>query len=353
MASHRLHNPTPARRDGFTLVELLVVILILIALISITGVAVSRAFQQGKRAATSSLMRGISIAIEQFEADFDYLPPLLHEDPSAGASDDRLAVTTSLDDAGVKLGRQRFYSVLTLPIYLVGVGPLSGVDSDDPARHDGVEGPGFHDPGPDRSWGGARDRDTQRPIRTGRVYGPYMDTASGSGQFFARVDEDAPFSLRDGFVSEDAGLPSETTDALFKEEFEGFFVFLDAWGKPIRYYRNWPTRDRDNPDEFALDRVPVELLDPDVLENWSAGQPLSTRFDRDLLGAGYALLSAGSDEIFADADPQLPSGSEENLGFVTEEIASDFSNQDRFQALSGEEFDFLFETIRDNVRVLP
>jgi len=349
-------SPDIPRRSAFSLIELLVVILVLLALITIISVAASRVFVAGKSAATESFMRGVSISIDQFNADFGYYPPMLYEEPLEEGQSDRLAVATSLTDAGVRLGRQRFYSVLTLPVYLVGVGPLAGTegDNDDPARHDGVEGPGFRDPGPDKSWGGARDRSNQRPERSGRVFGPYMDTASGSGDFFARITPDLEASTRDPFVFEDGGQPQTLADEEFKDRFEGFFVFLDAWGQPIRYYKDWPIRDPANPNEFSFARTPIELLDAEVIDEWDGGEELPVRFDRNLLAAEYALLSGGPDQSFADADPTPPASNSQNLGFVTEEIAFDYDNiEGRLGNLTPETRVFLTETIADNVRVLP
>ncbi len=291
-------------RPGFTLVEVLVVISVIAVLISILGVAFSGALSSSRNVATQSLLRSVQIGIEQFKTDFGYLPPLV--DGSKHTLD-------SIDDPMDKreeLINHRYQSIYSLTVYLLGVGELAPYDAslgpnDDPDRHDGVQGPGIRDPGPDRSWGGARERDNHRPPRTGRTFGPYIDIGDGEGVLrrVTQADLNVPAGamLPDFFADGDE-------DGSGADGVGDLFVITDRWNRPIRYYKDWPTRqDNNGVIEPSLDLIPIELRNVQSLRQHLATPRAGviraeTQLDQNLLRAPYALLSAGPDADFGDTD---------------------------------------------------
>ncbi|TVQ32852.1 MAG: type II secretion system protein [Phycisphaeraceae bacterium] len=337
MRSSRSTSRITTKRPGaFTLIELLVVIVIIGLLATLIVVAVASAIARGRDAGTEQFLRSVAFSAEQFEADFGYHPPLMHD--AIDNSLPGLLTEAHRQDAVRLLEEQRFNSIFTLPVYLVGVGRLhpDGADlsnpdddgDDMPDRHDGVAGPGFRDPGADRAWGGAANRQALRPTLRGRVYGPYMDVSSGDNMRLVEEDDliDHPH--------------------ITFEEVRGRYVFVDRWDRPIRYYRQLPTRDRrEQPPVISLKRVPIELIRPELVEGVSATLGLDAAQERDLLNAPFALLSAGRDEIYADAE------------FATERIDPDFDNAALLLELLNDDdlskWTNLVESVRNNVRVTP
>lgn len=310
-----------SRAPGFTLIELLVVVAIIALLLGITGAIFAGAFATGKRAATEQFMRNIAFGLEQFKNDFNYYPPMIDRHrhaieslPSAQAVEEELA-------------ENRFNSMFSLPLYLVGVGDLNA-DMKDDGADDGAAGPGIRDPGPDRSWGGAADRAAARATHVGRVYGPYIDVGAGRNFRLLNYMEDLTADER-----------ADTPEA----EVKGLYVFEDRWNTPIRYYRSWPVRDVSDPKKHSLDRTPIELVRKDVVGARPDAGTLDAAMDRDLLAAPFALLSAGEDGLFADAP------------FASQPINGAFSNSAELTALHASRSDELklFKSLEDNVRVLP
>ncbi len=69
----RRTGPTP--RPGFTLIELMVVILIIAILAALTTAAVIRAFGAGKRAQAVTEIGQLDVALAKFKQDFGFYPP--------------------------------------------------------------------------------------------------------------------------------------------------------------------------------------------------------------------------------------------------------------------------------------
>ena len=66
-----------ARRPGFTVVELLVVMAIIILLIGVLLVGLSQAAGTAQKAQTQFLMNSMAAALAKFKGDHGYLPPVL------------------------------------------------------------------------------------------------------------------------------------------------------------------------------------------------------------------------------------------------------------------------------------
>ena len=126
MTSHPLAASFPSRRlarGGFTLVELLVVLLVLAVLGSVVVVGVIRARDGAAVSRTRGDLQAIASALEQYKADFNKYPPV------------------ALNVRGAHV----------LARALIGPGPASD---------DGQDGPGF------------------RTVTRGRIYKPYLSADS-------------------------------------------------------------------------------------------------------------------------------------------------------------------------------
>ncbi|MBX3355097.1 MAG: type II secretion system protein [Phycisphaeraceae bacterium] len=184
------------RRTGFTLVELLVTIGIILLILGTVLAALSFASRRAQRANTEFLMTSIRNGLERFKADHGYYPPTLGvptqltsagigatlgwpgTPPSTnlaniGAGRDLLVPPFNTDGSGTtkidqwntvpkRLGLQRWHSTTTLPEYLLGYGDRSAdgygtVVNGSTTLPGGRETPrlGLRSPGRDGVWGAA------------------------------------------------------------------------------------------------------------------------------------------------------------------------------------------------------
>lgn len=323
------HHERPGRRvagrgRGFTIVEILVVVVTIAVLLGIILVALTRASAAARRNASEAKLNTIGQAIAAFEQEMGYAPPLLTpEDPNwefgeddypTGANSFTVPQLRFYDELGLQgnaaleaMARTRYMSEFSLTVYLMGIGDL--YQSNDPDNglssvfDDGVEGPGFVNPGRDRSWGGARDRGSH-DARSGPVIGPYLDP----GQFSGSLE----------LVEFDGG-------GIGGADVRGMYRLLDDFDYPIRYYEGLLTKVNANmpgvtdASGSAFGRPTGRFLPPELrgLESWEAwladpDGPAVGGFDlgavdNDLTGAKWALLAAGrrGEDVDPDADPTI------------------------------------------------
>ena len=260
-----------AGRRGFTVVEMLVTLAMIIVLVGILVVALSQASGTAQKAQTSFLMNSMSAGLAQFKGDHGYVPPVLGDgaafggagtpDNQPGWSRDAIVPPNwgSNPSPGQVADYQGWYSVTSPAEYLLGYGNRSGdgygiVTNDSNPFPDivpgSIESPtlGFRSPGFDGAWnsifnprrgfegfsgsfaarnpGGFVTDGTSFPpnindngvkIR-GRIYGPYLEIK----------DENSLGGLRpDGSIAR-----PEDPDYVDRPK-----VILGYWGTPIRYYR--------------------------------------------------------------------------------------------------------------------
>lgn len=297
----------PSRRRAFTLVELLVAVSVLVLLIGILIPTVGLVVGNSRAAANQALLRTLADGAYAFNADFDYYPPLLTPDPDllsrANAPDNTDSSRTATERAA-DLEDVRWHSVLTPMVYLLGLGvvapePADAVatapwisDMSDPNyenRHDGAEGLGIRNPGPDRSWGGAVARENHRPTFAGRVYGPYIDPKIGESQVRPVRLEDFPYR---------AQLAPPLTQS--EVDLMQTLIIVDRFDNPIRYYKNWPERDTTTAPTASGGRAatfvdaPMELIPHDELQTFAqADSEPDTLPAPEIAGRPCAFLSAG------------------------------------------------------------
>ena len=308
---------------GFTLVELLITISIIVLLIGILIPASSLVLSGSRESANQALLRTLADGAYSFSEDHRYYPPLLAPDTGGGLPSEMYAADHT-DSSRTATERRdalediRWHSVTTPALYLLGLGDLAPdaaevsqppgwlSDDTDPNfenRHDGAEGLGIRSPGPDRSWGGAVDRRRHRPTFSGRVYGPYVDPTIGETQVrAARIDD---FTTR-----------TVTSPPLSESDVErmGMLVIVDRFDAPIRYYKDWPERDlnatpgANNDEPATLVDAPLELIAYASISDYRDARDQPSRLpDNELIGAPAAFLSAGPDGRWGERErEELP-----------------------------------------------
>lgn len=319
------------RTGGFTIIELLVAVAIIIVLLSLLIVAVSFATKASQKSRTQSLMIEMKKGLIRFREDVGYYPPMLG--PAASPIDElrRLFPSPDPSNAGAYIGAmQDWFSTCGMADYLVG---WDGHDRDGYGKNAGLAGlfdweietpaAGIRHPLADGVWnatisglmtgalidrmkmGAIRGSETAPlPIDQGKILGPYLE-----------LKDDHLLAGITGYANGEPVLvyPGEPgyTDAVPK-------TIVDYWGTPIRYFRkpypqgslgqSWRSGvdiDRDG-DVDGDDRVPT-LSDVYVLRPWdikagaevrsphpdAAGVDFTTS---ELNSAEFALLSAGPDK---------------------------------------------------------
>ncbi|MBY0309351.1 MAG: prepilin-type N-terminal cleavage/methylation domain-containing protein [Phycisphaerales bacterium] len=286
---------TPARARGFTLLEILLVVVILTVLAALLFVAIGAAVRSVRKAGEQQYVRSLAQAVEQYRQSFGALPPLVADGPAD--SDGPLVVNPSAgparprfkgEAAGSDLSRiARFlryeldpdngqpasgrYSVYTLPVYVLGV--LG-------KRYDGADGPGFTRPDTDGVFS-----------RSGPVTQPLFDVSRQTERL-----------VRAGTVGSEDDPACRT-------------VLVDRWGRAIRYYAWLPTLHKTvtgtspaTPSVYSTPAPPgnnanlaKEVRSYNVPPG--VGNPLTTP---ELRSARAAVVSAGPDGLINDTDPDAP-----------------------------------------------
>ena len=151
-------RPTVVACAGFTIIEMLVVLAIIVMLIGILVVALSKAASSGQQANTTFLMGSIASGLAQFEGDHGFVPPVLGDN---GTPTDQPGWSRDAVLPGDVASMQYWYSLTTLAEYLIGYGGRDedgyGVvgDYSNAAGFGRLESPplGIRSPGKDGVWG--------------------------------------------------------------------------------------------------------------------------------------------------------------------------------------------------------
>ncbi len=268
---HRL-RPRENRPGGFTIVELLITMAMIILLLSILTVAIASATRTSQSANTRALMNSIKQALARFKADVGYYPPVLGdanpndvtptnhdlrklfdprgEDLVRDTGDDILPVLINGAPSPVYAANvQDWYSVTSLAEFLIGYGGheqdgYGEVPANPPIRDWDQEAPalGIRHPGRDGAWGATHNGDgtgglddrmrnglihgsesAPFAIDQGKVYGPYLELKDE--RLLASITVTPTGAILTHFPGEGAFDPNNPR------------VIVDYWGRPIRYYR--------------------------------------------------------------------------------------------------------------------
>ncbi|MFK7959439.1 MAG: type II secretion system protein [Phycisphaerales bacterium] len=342
-ASHLARRPggaelaagTPDARRGFTLVELLVAISIVLVLAGLTAVAVNAARGKAKEAKALSTLTALSNATSTFQTDHGYIPPLL----TLGRDEYRYPnLSARANNPEAWRGRVYFADSVTSPAeYLLGYGDWTedgygATDADGSYAGDDQEIPatGIRSPGVDGYWSvvdadmnGRRTLDERRSQllgdssfrrrpefgNNGKVYGPYI-----APQDLSLVGvTDGTFDAVTGKVTVlFAGDPGY--DPTFPR------VLCDPWGNAIQYFRRpsppsvpntFITRGDFNgngtadPAPSLSDFVrlrPWDLEPGTAVDSEIADANGDTTTSTRLQSANYAYFSGGADGLWAGSD---------------------------------------------------
>ncbi len=249
---HRL-RPRKNRPGGFTIVELLITMALIILLLSILTVAIASVTRTSQSANTRALMNSIKQALARFKADVGYYPPVLGTtDPIPPVPNDvrNLLIPPDPASGSYRSDVQQWFSFASLADYLIGYGHHEqdgyGLVPDNPPIRDwDQEAPalGIRHPGRDGAWGashnggatgGLDDRMKNGlfhgsefapfAIDQGKVYGPYLELKDE--RLMAFTDGTSTNGRLDVYFAGERLY--NTNDPM---------VIVDYWGSPIRYYR--------------------------------------------------------------------------------------------------------------------
>ncbi|MDP7070446.1 MAG: type II secretion system protein [Phycisphaerales bacterium] len=252
------------RFRGFTMIEILVTMAIIVLLIGLLVVAAGGAREAAMVATTKSRLKALSQAVTRFESEAGCLPPLLDND-RAGV--DGLEPTRKMVGGypAYLTAMQRRYSYTSPAEYLLGYGDEQhdgyGYDPEDPTAETAAA-LGIRRPGDDGFWNaswsdalGADDgraelceRRPERDGHLGEVLGPYLELddpamvgAIGWDGDCSQENADASdhwdFGAWDGSIDPATNQPLVLFPGDAGYSACGPKVIVDAWGTPIRYYR--------------------------------------------------------------------------------------------------------------------
>ena len=327
----RLVGPLVGRR-AFTLVELAFTVLVTGLLIGIVIVGLRGAAVFARDQAEAVSVRSLGVSLRQFESQFGFVPPLVHDggpmaSPVPERADGSLFPETPVDrtdfdnpvvasysgrygdlflrgydptnqtryefntSTGVHPGADERYSKFSLAFYLVGA---LGADVD------GVEGPGFNTP-------------LRTPLRDGSFRSGAgavaFESFFNAGQSTAATLEGEYFDAAEyGESGRVAAAPMGT--AIAAAVSRDFQALVDRNGKAFRYYR-WtqgdPLAGRGQPEIASV----VDLNIPSVLLNvedavaayneaQGGGDVVTdiTGGRADLREASWAIVGAGANGVF-------------------------------------------------------
>jgi len=261
--------PLNIARFGFTILELLVAITLIVILVSAMVLGMNSARTAAQIAETTSRLMALKQATVWFKEEIGYLPPVLDDQrnlKSAGIAGNPLQfppLATSGNEENYRSQIQGWYSITTPADFFLGYGDqiddgfgrVAGADSTHLSwgemprmgiRHPGIDGvwrgTDIHldiDPFATPSGNGLRvDRRTQASVfgeaqASGKIFGPYLDV--NNDQMLGRI-----------LVNQQTGVaeldPVTNTIKVYYPGEPGYdidqpMVVVDSWGTPFRYYR--------------------------------------------------------------------------------------------------------------------
>ncbi|MEO1007604.1 MAG: type II secretion system protein [Planctomycetota bacterium] len=260
-------------RTAFTIVELGVAILVVAALIGLLLVGVAQISRTAQAGAERQNVVALRIAVDQFKADFGFLPPLMEDGilysrsnpPDPTGTPPLMGAQLSVYDPGVPedveflrrdtgtMGPDLRFSVYSLPTYLIGVQDFP-VDGSSGPPVDGKAGPGFRTP-----------------------------TRSGTFRTLGGTLTDPLFDVR-----------GDSERLVIVNPEEGRAELRDRSGVPYRFYRWLPDEQIGGPDpsKSVGDLLNVPAMVGDPAENV------------ELRDAGYAIVAAGPNRVFGEMDTE-------------------------------------------------
>ena len=268
---HRTRLQKPRPRSGFTLIEVLVVISIIVILLGILLVALSSARNRAYGAQTTAVMDSFAQACEKFRQDHGYLPGIVPEAILAG--DPRISGTEN--------------ALLHLMGGYVVESEIGQTAYDEYSSADGWIEFVFNNPSDSNGYRMKvnRQRIGEGPVIKGQKWSPYF---SPSEREMADIEALGSAQYSPGFGGAGQLLPD----------------LLDGWGRPILYFRQTRSRgdltngDLTNRPQYYLETAHPYLLSNNIdnndqnFANWNGGSVLSNANSLSTGDtAGHALLA--------------------------------------------------------------
>lgn len=161
-----------AGRRGFTLVEVVIMITLIVVLSALLLFAIGPAVKSARTASDQAFARSMGVGVEQFRQQFAFLPPLVDDFATGGPIETppnpalpfiRLKTGDTVLPRNDAVNQARFLrhedtppdganqstlrmSYFSLPFYLLGTAGENNTDEMMNAKVDGVQGPGFTQP---------------------------------------------------------------------------------------------------------------------------------------------------------------------------------------------------------------
>ena len=249
---HRFQKPLP--RSGFTLIEILVVISIIVILLGILLVALSSARNRAYAAQTTAVMDSFAQSCEKFRQDHGFLPGVVPEAILAGSPQISGTENALLHLMGGYVVEDE-----------IGANAYNAYSTDDGWRE-----VSFDDNSDDGNYKMKFNlqRIGEGPTIKGRKFSPYF---SPSEREMLDIEMNGSEQYSPGFGGSEVLLPD----------------LVDGWGRPILYFRQTRTRgDLTNSDltarpQFYLETALPYLLSENIdsndqsFANWNGGSILS------------------------------------------------------------------------------
>jgi len=368
-------------RRGFTLVEILIAISIIVVMVSLILIAVNAAATGARKKANEATVRGMGLAVEQYVQSFGSLPPLVQDGLQASSGGAMTVPAVQIDRAGtfsagdpldVALGNGQIrLAVVYNPAYsrnrrmLEGLPAIGGTPSDSemidryrpgtqawresnqryskyslayylagalPSAVDGVDGAGMVRPLGDGTFEGVLADSTDLLESNGRStsrdrYEPFFDADRGSAKIAREYFDIDEYRENAGDAALDIGDPVSQTDWRH-------IAIVDDNGKAYRYYRWEPLSSSYGITARATYQlnIPYVLIDESVIDELAASDPVSavaidlTAGDASLRGARWAIVGAGPDGMFGT----------EPIGLLREklDVPEDGTTESAYRALA-------------------
>lgn len=356
MQPRHMTSAVTTRSGGFTLLELLVVVGIVVVLIGLLLVGLNMAAQTAQKANTRFFMGGIANALVRFKEDTGYYPPILGPRGNTlaapiyaggGGSPANLPgfcrdLLPSPDGTMTAVEQQKWNSFTSLSEYLVGPDSraIDGYGVNTQASLTGPSGPlpgarempatGIRHPGNDGVWGAllapaptamagypasALGSFARRSLPTDNADNPAAGAAIVNMPRYQNVRGKAlgPYlelkeaRLMRGVTGIDANGEPILVGSDEVPNFEALpKVLVDYWGSPIRYYRRpyaagMPSQPVEPPpfdlgEFFAL--RPASFSKSDDVDGTRADANGDVSTSRGLRAGDFALLSYGPDRAW-------------------------------------------------------
>ncbi|MEQ9205787.1 MAG: type II secretion system protein [Phycisphaerales bacterium] len=336
---------TSGQRDGFTLMELMLTLAIIVTLLGFLASALGRASESARQTASQRSAEAIATAVQQFRVEFGFLPPLVHDGELVSVGNpDYIPVRpdgSPYPDGPIEHQTGGVYDFGTLVVWSKGYdfdffrrragdatdevelpagGSWSINSAWDDRRYSRYALAYFLTGALPRSVDGISGQGMTRPLENGGFANVGYPIGSTRDRFEPTLDLDRngitvqtgyarPIELAEHDLAApiDNLLATQVYDLYADEDLDRLVALVDAFGTAFRYYRWEHGRYNENRQlviESSLDlNIPPLLLDPELLVevmNDDSANPLPdlTNGNLKLRQARFAIVGAGADRLF-------------------------------------------------------